>query len=411
MSVGPPGPTGDGTGPAEVAYVYDPRLADWQLAEDHPFKPVRLELVTTLLRAWGLLSDDALLAPARVRTSDLERAHTSAYVDTVKRVSRGEEVGDAFRFGLGTVDTPIAEGLHRAVADVCGGTIAAMDAILDGTARRAASFSGGLHHAMSDRASGFCIYNDLVLAILRATDRGQRVAYVDLDAHHGDGVQAAFYERGDVLTLSMHESGRYLFPGSGHAYEIGTGHGRGAAVNVPLEPFTEDASYLEAFDLVVPAALRAHQPDVIVLQAGVDTHHHDPLADLSLTIEGMHAAVRRMVGLADTLCEGRLLVTGGGGYDAWRTAPRAWAAVYAAMLGVEVPASTPPSWREAWRARAPFPLPERSMDGPTDFAPQPRRLLVRGHNLAVARRLVKVLTPIWEARDGAQHPSTEGGQE
>ncbi len=396
-------------GPAarEAVFVYTPALADWRLADDHPFKPVRLEALRDLLEDWELLAADEMLAPEPLRAGELERVHSADYLRMVRRVSRGERPPEAFRYGLGTADTPVSDGLHEAVAGVCAATASAVQAVLDGRARRAASFAGGLHHAMPGRASGFCVYDDLAIGILRATDRGARVAYLDLDAHHGDGVQAAFYDSAQVLTISLHESGRYLFPGTGHGYELGIGAGRGSSLNVPLEPFTEDGSYLEAFDLVVPRALRAFGPDLIVLQAGADTHRADPLADLALTLRGMRDAYRRVVALADELTDGRLVVTGGGGYDAFSVAPRAWAQAWAAMTGRTPPERTPERWRARWRERAGGPLPEEALDGPDAYEPQPRRLLVRGHNLAVARRLMGVAEPLWSARDAASASAAE----
>jgi acetoin utilization protein AcuC len=392
-----------------VRFVYAPELAHWRLSEEHPFKPIRLELLRDLLQRWDLLRDEELLAPAPLRSGELARVHDDDYLRMVKRVSRGERPPEAYRYGLGTHDTPAADGLHEAVASVCAATATAVQTVLDGGARRAASFAGGLHHAMPGRASGFCVYDDLAVAILRATDRGLRVAYLDIDAHHGDGVQHAFYERADVLTVSLHESGRYLFPGTGHTYELGTGEGRGFSVNLPLEPFTEDDSYLQAFDAVAAPALRAYEPDLIVLQAGADPHRDDPLADLALSLRGLRAVYDRVVALADELCEGRLVATGGGGYDAFGVAPRAWAQLWSAMTGRPTPTRTPPGWRERWRETAGRPLPARSLDGPDDVDPQPRRLLVQGHNDAVARRLRKVLAPIWEAHDGVGRGPAPGG--
>ena len=213
--------------------------------------------------------------------------------------------------------------MHEAVARVCAATVTAVDLVASGKVQRAVNLSGGLHHALFDKASGFCVYNDLVLGIEHAIRRyGLRVAYVDLDAHHGDGVQWLLYDRAEVLSVSLHESGRYLFPGTGHTYETGRDAGRGLSVNVPLEPFTEDDSFLEAFEAVVPASLEMFKPDLIVLQAGADMHRYDPLADLSLSTRAFERSYARMSELADEFCEGRLVATGGGGYDPYRTVPR-----------------------------------------------------------------------------------------
>jgi len=395
----------------DAAFVYAPELASWALSPDHPFKPVRVALVKDLLETAGLLREGEVVAPSPLRPGELGRVHDAAYLRMVARVSRGERPEEAFRFGLGTADTPVADGLHESVEAVCAATVTAMSMVLDGRTRRAATFSGGLHHAMPDRASGFCVYDDLALAILRATDRGLRVAYLDLDAHHGDGVQHVFYDRADVLTISLHESGRYLFPGTGHSYELGTGEGRGLSVNLPLEPFTEDDSYLEAFDEIVPRALRAFAPDVLLVQAGADPHRDDPLADLSLTLRGLRDVYRRVAALADELTGGRWVVTGGGGYDAFSVTPRAWAQAWSAMTGRELPDRLPDAWRDRWRDAAGGPLPERALDGPGDHPQQPRRQQVQGHNAAVAKRLSAVLEPIWRdhaaMRTGAATPTAE----
>ncbi|HKI57286.1 MAG TPA: acetoin utilization protein AcuC [Trueperaceae bacterium] len=385
-----------GQAPADVRFVYDPALADYELSPEHPFRPERLELTRTLLEACGVLAEDAYAGVGHLTERELARVHSTAYIDAVKRASQGDGLEEAYAFGLGTGDNPVFARMHEAVLRVCAATVTAVELVATGRARRAASFAGGLHHAQRAKASGFCVYNDLALGIRRAVDEhDMRVAYVDLDVHHGDGVQWLFYDSPSVMTVSLHESGRYLFPGTGHTYETGRGAGRGHAVNMPLEPFTEDASFLEAFDIVVPAALRAFQPDLIVLQAGADMHRNDPLADLSLSLAGMGAAYRRVVGLSETLTGGRLVATGGGGYDPFRTAPRAWALVWAAMTGTELPEAVPEAWRRRWAGVSPVALPERMVDDPSSWEPVPRRDTISSHNRVVAERLMEVLETIW----------------
>jgi len=389
----------DGARAGAVRFVYDPALAAFELAPEHPFKPVRLELTKTLLESAGLLASDEVVAPATMDDDELLEVHDPRYVAAVRAASRGEVPKDAVAFGLGTGDNPIFEGMHDAVLRVCAGTRTAVDLVASGSATRAANFAGGLHHAMRDRASGFCVYNDLALGIRHAVHRhGMRVAYVDLDAHHGDGVQWLFYDDDRVLTVSLHESGRYLFPGTGHTYETGRGRGRGASVNVPLEPFTEDASFLEVFDLVVPSSLRAFQPDLIVLQAGADMHRHDPLADLGLSLTGMAEAYRRVSDLATELTDGRLVVTGGGGYDPYRTVPRAWAHAWAALSGRELPASLPAGWVEHWGRRLGRPVPDTSHEDVSAWPAQPRREAIARRNRTVAERAMATLEGIWRSR-------------
>jgi acetoin utilization protein AcuC len=254
-----------------------------------------------------------------------------------------------------------------------------------------------LHHALKAKASGFCLYNDLAVAITYVIARYQsRVAYVDIDAHHGDGVQWLFYERDEVMTISLHESGRYLFPGTGHTYEVGKHAGRGHSVNLPLEPYSEDDSYLEVFEQIVPSALRRFKPDLIVLQAGADMHYFDPLADLALSTRAMASSYQRISELADELCEGRLVATGGGGYDAYRTVPRAWALLWAALSRQTMPETLPSAWREQWQALSPEPLPVQLFDPLDAWRPMPRRQEIERQNQASARRLLQTLEPIWQ---------------
>lgn len=379
-------------------FVYAPELSRYPLPASHPFKPERLDLTRSLLLHTGLLGAGEQVGVAPLPEARLTDAHEPEYVALVKAVSRGERSPEAFGRGLGTGDNPIFPGMHQAILGVCAATVTAVDLVVSGAATRAVNLAGGLHHAMPGKASGFCVYNDLALGIKHATSRGLRVAYIDLDAHHGDGVQWIFYDDPDVLTVSLHESGRYLFPGTGHTYETGRGPGRGLSVNAPLEPFTEDDSFLEVLEAVVPPALEHFRPDLIVLQAGADMHRHDPLADLALTLAGMRRGYRLVSELADAYCGGRLVATGGGGYDAYRTVPRAWAHLWAVLTGRRLPERLPAAWREEWQARSPTPLPEASLDEPADFEPLPRRALVSGQNRAMLGRLAGALDHI---RSGA----------
>ncbi len=378
------------------AFLTAPALSGYELAPDHPFKPIRLELTETLLEACGLFREGERRAPEPLPASALEQVHDEHYVRLVTEVSEGIERPDSYAAGLGTGDNPIFAGMHDAIAGICAATVTAVDLVASGQVRRAMNLSGGLHHAHSNRASGFCVYNDLAVAIETATRKhGCRIACIDLDAHHGDGTQEIFESRGDVMTVSLHESGRYLFPGTGHTYELGRGAGRGCSVNAPLEPFTEDDSYLEVFDAVVPRAIAWFRPDLIVLQGGADSHRHDPLADLSLSLTGMLAAWERVVDLADRYCDGRLAVTGGGGYDAYRTVPRAWAGLWGLLTGRQLPHTLPVSWRDSWSERGVTGLPEVALDSPAEFEEQPRRREISNQNRSMLGRLDGALGPIW----------------
>lgn len=396
---------GDQAAGDDVRFVYDPALAGYELSPDHPFRPERLELTRTLLEACDVLPAAAMAGVDPLTERELARVHATTYIDVVRRASRGEGLDEAFAFGLGTGDNPVFAGMHEAVLGVCAATVTAVELVASGAARRAASFAGGLHHAQRAKASGFCVYNDLALAIRRAVDEhDMRVVYIDLDVHHGDGVQWLFYDTPSVMTISLHESGRYLFPGTGHTYETGRGPGRGTSVNMPLEPFTEDASFLESFDIVVPRAVAAFRPDLIVLQAGADMHRNDPLADLSLSLAALGAAYHRVVELSERHTQGRLVATGGGGYDPFRTAPRAWALLWAAMTGRELPEQVPEQWRRRWAEVSPVALPERMVDDPSAWEPVPRRDTVSSHNRVVAERLMEVLEEIWQTGAGTGEP-------
>lgn len=408
MSAATEGKNHRDTAASHVRFVYDPSLAEYELSPEHPFRPERLELTRTLLEAIGALSPEAYAGITPIPERELARVHSTRYIDAVRHASHGEPEDEAYSYGLGTGDNPIFPDMHELVLRVCSGTVTAVELVASGAARRAVNLAGGLHHAMRAKASGFCVYNDLALGIRRAVDaHGLRVAYIDLDVHHGDGVQWLFYDSPDVMTISLHESGRYLFPGTGHTYETGRGPGRGASVNMPLEPFTEDASFLEAFETVVPRAIEVFRPDLIMLQAGADMHRNDPLSDLNLSLAAMGASYRRVVELSERFTGGRLVATGGGGYDPYRTAPRAWALLWAAVTGQELPEYIPAAWHERWASRSPVALPQRMVDDPSAWTPVPRRATVSSHNRAVASRLMEVLETIWSSRGALPERAAE----
>lgn len=345
-----------------VHVLYDPCLAEYRFPAGHPMRPERFTLAVSLMRAWGLLGDDGSAAdgarasvtrPTRATDKDLLLFHTSEYVEYVQRVS--DDPAGATEHGLGWGDTPAFQGMHEAAALAVGGTIEAVDLVLAGDARRTFNPAGGLHHAHRDHASGFCIYNDAAIAIERATRTrsGLRVAYIDIDAHHGDGVEAAFFSRPDVLTVSVHESGRYLFPGTGRVHDIGEGAGAGAAINVPLPPFSGPDCYEAALDEVISPGVRKYGPDLIVVQAGADSHVGDPLTHLAQTVAGYERLICGLRALADEVTGGRMVLLGGGGYLPFDAVPRMWAAALAVLLDREVPLELPPAWLdEARRAAA-----------------------------------------------------------
>jgi acetoin utilization protein AcuC len=372
------------------AIIWDPAVTAYRFRPDHPFNPRRLELTMSLIEALGLVGGEAELRAPRMATEDeLRLVHSREYVEAVKCLSRpGADRCDAERWGLGTDDTPVFPGMHEVTSLVVGGTLRAAELVMSGEVRRAFNLAGGLHHAHRDRASGFCVYSDLGVAIewLRR-EHGARVLYIDYDAHHGDGVQGLFYQAADVLTLSLHESGRYLFPGTGFVDELGDGEGYGYSLNVPLEPFTEDDSWIGLYGKLLADVADAFRPDVIVLQNGCDGHTHDPLTHLRATTRLYEETVRITCEVADRVCSGRIVATGGGGYAVWTVVPRAWTLVWGGLSGQTVPDRIPREWLDRWQGESPDLLPELVRDPPGAFPPVPRRDEI----VATNRRTVETL--------------------
>jgi acetoin utilization protein AcuC len=354
-----------------VALLRDRTAEAYDFGPEHPLAPVRIELTHALIETSGLAAAAHVVhpAPQPVDTGTLLRVHRPDYVAAVRTLSdalaRGEGRGaraDAAAFGLGEGDTPAFAGMHEASLAVVGASIEAARQVLEGRVLHAFNPGGGLHHAMPGRAAGFCIYNDPALAIDWLLRNGaERVAYVDVDVHHGDGVERAFVDDPRVLTVSLHESGRYLFPGTGEPDDVGAPGAEGSVVNVPLAPQTAGPVWLDVFDAVVEPVVRAFAPDVLVTQLGCDTHVSDPLAHLALTLDDLSAIYRRLHELAHDVCEGRWVATGGGGYQLVRVVPLAWTLAFSEMVGVPAPIETPMPWRELVVARLGV-TPPRSFD-------------------------------------------------
>jgi len=332
-----------GTRSAELAaFVYDDRLTRHVLSDTHVFVPARLRYTYELLNAFGAFDlDNALLtAPRQANVDELLSFHTAGYVDAVSAISQGQCLSDVVTYGLSSGgDNPVYANMYDSALWTTGASLTAADELLSGRCAVAVNFSGGLHHAMPNHASGFCIFDDPVVAIKHMTAAGARVAYVDIDCHHGDGVQAGFYETDQVLTISLHESGEFLFPGTGFTHEAGVGAGRGYAVNVPLFPNTDDDTYLWAFREVVPPLVTAFKPDVLVTQLGIDTHVLDPITHLRLTVQGYTRVVEELAQLSP----GKWLALGGGGYN-MSAVMRAWTKAYGVMLGHQWPEAAPESF-------------------------------------------------------------------
>ncbi|OLT48582.1 acetoin utilization protein AcuC [Saccharomonospora sp. CUA-673] len=353
------------------AVVWDSALLAYDLGEGHPFNPVRLQLTMRLATALGVLDDAPVLAPEPAGAVDLYRAHSAEYLESVRAAPMaGWDVGH----GLGTDDNPIFADMHDAASLVVGSTLVGARCIAEGKALRAVNIAGGHHHAMRDRAAGFCVYNDCSVAISWLLDQGyDRIAYVDTDVHHGDGVQAAFAGDPRVLTVSLHQHPFTLFPGTGYSAEVGAEGAEGSAVNVPLPPSTKDAGWLRAFHAVVPSLLTEFRPQILVTQCGVDSHEEDPLADLSLSVDGHRAIYRELRALADRHTDGRWLAVGGGGYQLLRVVPRSWTHLMATVLDRDIDPDTPlpAEWTDMVRDVAPSAeLPPTMSDGgDTGYSP------------------------------------------
>ena len=323
--------------PGPVALVYGDALMKHHLSDEHPLQPIRVKLAVDLIKSTGLIEHSHLVPPRAATIDELALVHSREYIDLVRKLSdpagrRHVSPDEIDAAGFASADNPISDELHEGTSLVVGASMVAAEAIDSGAALHVFSPSGGLHHAHRDRASGFCTYNDAAVACRWLKDRGHRVAYVDVDVHHGDGVEAIFQSDPDVLTISLHESGRWLFPGTGFPQDSGVGAGKGSAANMPFVPFTWDEPWLMAFDRVVPALLRRFKPTVLVTQDGCDTHRLDPLAHLAATTRIWPHVGRAFHELAHELCEGRWLALGGGGYAIYEVVPRAWTLLFAEMV-------------------------------------------------------------------------------
>ncbi|GAA1909610.1 acetoin utilization protein AcuC [Nocardioides marmoribigeumensis] len=349
--------------------VFEPSLVEYDFGASHPMNPVRVDLTMRLAEALGVVGGtDLRVVPAPVADDDLvATVHDRALIESVRRIGEDPTRTDLVR-GLGTDDNPTFAGMHHASAHVVGATVEAARRMWSGEVQHAANVTGGLHHAMPDRASGFCVYNDVAVAIRWLLAQGaQRVAYVDVDVHHGDGVEKVFWDDPRVLTISLHETGQMLFPGTGFPHDVGGPGAEGSAVNVALPPGTSDAGWLRAFHAVVPPLLREFRPDVLVTQHGCDSHTEDPLAHLMLSVDGQRASYAALHDLAHEVAGGRWLATGGGGYAVVDVVPRAWTHLLAIVAGTPLDPATdvPQAWREEVRGRLGRPGPLLMTDGRT----------------------------------------------
>jgi len=365
--------------------VYSPQFSHYQYGPSHPLKNERLALTSRLIEAYGLLNlkGAKVAEPRLAEESEVLFFHGKEYLEVLRKADGGSLFPSAYTFGLGTPDNPVFPGVFSWSLLVTGASLSAAEAIEEGGFDSAFNMAGGLHHAHPARASGFCYINDPAVMIRYFVKRGRRVAYLDLDAHHGDGVQEAFYETDQVLTISLHESGLTLFPGTGFPHEIGVGKGKGYSVNLPLYIGTDDEIFLWAFEEIVPPLLSSFQPDVMVTQLGADAHRSDPLSNLCLTLQGFAKAVKR---IREMVKRSKWIALGGGGYNL-NNVPRAWTLVWAIMNDQELDPKIPKEFLEAARAQG---FTEDRLWDPPAMESEPRR----DHASRYAQEQVKVLKEI-----------------
>ncbi len=364
----------------------------------HPMNADRLRLTVELIRALEMLPESEVVAGRDATDDELVLFHTRQYVGAVRRLSGPEpDAAEAARWGLGTEDVPVVPGMDAMARAVVGGTLVAAEEVMSGRRTRAFNVAGGMHHGHRARAAGFCVYNDLAVAIQwMRTEHRARVMYVDYDAHHGDGVQEAFWDDPEVLTVSFHESPAYLFPGTGWVDELGGGDGHGYAVNVPLDAHTGDASYYRLFSELVPPLARAFRPDVIVLQCGCDAHFRDPLTHMRCTTRLFERLTRVVCDVADEVCGGRVVATGGGGYAVYEVVPRAWALVWGILRGEPAPDGVPRVFQDRVLAEHGVLVPATLRDPEGSLPPSPREEEAAARNLrtldAVRRQALPLVT-------------------
>ena len=358
--------------------VWGEVITGYDFGPDHPLTPRRFGPGLDLVRRTGA---DRFLEPGEATDEQLGRLHERAYIRGVHAFSN--DPWQPPRLGIGPGDCPPFHGMHPVSAAIAGGSMEAAQRIVAGEELHAFNPGGGLHHAMAGRASGFCIYNDVALGIAVARDAGHRVLSVDIDVHHGDGTQALFWDDPEVLTISVHESGRTLFPGTGSVSETGGVGAPGTVLNLPLDAYSGDLSWMAAVERSVEAMAEHFRPTFLVTQHGCDSHAWDPLAHLRVTTAAYARVTRFLDVIAHRYCDGRWLATGGGGYDAYRVVPRSWALVWLAQAHREPPDATPVAWQERWTTDAEMfsggPAPATYVDPPGTAAAEPEGFRERNH--------------------------------
>lgn len=378
----------------DFAFVYSEDYLAYKFHDNHPFNQKRVRMTYDLLLDTGMLIDKDIIVPRIASDEEILLFHSPTYVDAVKKASTlllDEKTANDY--GLGTEDTPIFKNMHDASARLVGGTLSAVDAVLRDGYTHALNLGGGLHHGFSNKASGFCIYNDSSIAIKYIQKKyGLKVLYIDTDAHHGDGVQWGFYDDPNVCTLSIHETGKYLFPGTGDVMERGKGAGYGYCFNIPLDAYTEDESFLEIYKEALWKICEFFKPDIILSQNGVDAHYFDPLTHLHCSIEVYKEIPKLAHEAAHTFCDGKWIAVGGGGYDYSRVVPRAWSYIWFAMTGAYPTSNNlPTSWVSKWQSESSTPLITTWDDPKSLFPIIPRKGDIEDKNSGTLKKALNII--------------------
>ncbi|MBY0222313.1 acetoin utilization protein AcuC [Mammaliicoccus sciuri] len=378
----------------QASFIFSPDQLNYEFSETHPFNQKRIILTKDLLEEIHAIQPDEIVVPRSATDEELLLAHDAKYIEIVKKASKGEvseNIGSIY--GIGTEDTPFFPNMHEASALLVGGTLTAIEEVMEGRSRFALNLGGGLHHGFQGKASGFCIYNDSSVAIKYLQEKyGARVLYVDTDAHHGDGVQWTFYDDPSVCTFSIHETGRYLFPGTGNVTERGNGKGYGTSFNFPVDAFTEDESFLHIYRTALREVAEFFKPDVILTQNGADAHYFDPLTHLYGTMKIYKEIPKVAKELAEEYCDGRWIAIGGGGYDIWRVVPRAWSHLWLTMKAIPAPTGAlPEEWLKKWQPESPVSLIETWEDPPNLYEPVPRKKDINEKNEQMLTRALHVI--------------------
>ncbi|MBP1968918.1 acetoin utilization protein AcuC [Virgibacillus natechei] len=376
----------------KASFVYSDALLNYHFHSEHPFNQKRVLLTKDLLEAANVLHERDIIKPRLATDDELALFHDRAYIEALKKASIGQlNETEGLEYGLGTEDTPLFSGMHEASAYLVGASLTAVDSVLNGESDHALNLGGGLHHGFNRRAAGFCIYNDGAVAIKYIRENYDlKVLYVDTDAHHGDGVQWAFYDDPNVCTFSIHETGRYLFPGTGNVNERGIKAGHGYSFNLPIDAFTEDESFISVYENAFRKITEFFKPDVIVTQNGADAHCYDPLTHLCASMETYEKIPLLAHELAHKYCNGKWIALGGGGYDIWRVVPRAWAQIWNVMkTGEPANGNLPPSWLKKWEGESPVTIPSLWHDT-SDVVPNiPRKEDINEKNEKALQSLLK----------------------